>query len=175
MTKTVSSYTTTEIAKRGASPHFLAYLGFSTPLYYSSRESITWAGDTFIPVYLDLINFSPDDFGADGGIIRLDNSDGALGAVILSQGIADKSIKVWELWGDGSPPGTWGVNDVELIFDGVIDSSGPIGQVIDLRLARTTSLVSAMPRVFYEHENILPAGTKIQLNGTTVTIDRAFR
>lgn len=174
MTKVVSSYTNTEIAKRGASPHFLLYLGFSTVLYYSSRETITWDGDTFIPVYFDIISFIPDDYGADRAVIRLDNSDGALGSVILSEGIADKTVKIYELWGDGSPPGTWGVADVELIFEGVIDAAGPIAQTIDLLLARTHSLVAAMPRVFYEHENILPAGTKIQLGGTTITIDRAF-
>jgi len=138
MSRTLSATTTANTAKVITKPYWLVYIGFGTPLYYSSGPNSVWSDfleDEGGEYYVDLVGeryadpgaltFTPNDMVVSlspdhaTGTLKIQNTDYVFGqAVATADGISDTPIKIYEAHGTGDVL----TADIELLFDGVGDS-----------------------------------------------------
>lgn len=163
---TLSAYNTTEVAKAVTSPFFLLYLGFATPVYLSSRGTVTYLGDSWVQSLFDVLSVQYDDSGANVAAIRIsrDYRD-----TILSEGFAEIDMGLYAVWGAAPSAG----DDALELIRGYGDDVVLGREFIDIRIVERDTSGPVSPRSHYEHQNIQPAGQKITIGNTTITIDRA--
>lgn len=166
MTRTTTPATDAELAKSGTQQHFILSLGFSTTIHVASRGPLSWNGNTYQAIFFQLSGISSNDYGLDSAIIRLGNFDNALSDVIFSEGLDGKSAELRMLYGDGP----WAVDDPIPLLIGEMDRVLNIDEFVDLQIIRPNANTFFTPSVYYEHQNILPAGSKVTLRNKTVTI-----
>ncbi len=165
MPRTVSATTDAELKAPVTRPHYLVYIGFSTPLYLSSRGDTSWNGQSWQASDIVIQGLSPDKRT---GEILIGNTDLSIGQTILSEGIADRVIQIFEVHGPN-------VDDGELLFDGY---GG--GCIIDerwahIRLRWSSQAAMFSPRILACKENgfnhLPPGGTKISWDGAIYTLE----
>jgi hypothetical protein len=142
--KTLSTATQTAVAGTVTSPAYFVQLGFTTPLYLSTRGDQSWNGQTWAGGRLGKVSgLSQDGKGQQKGQIELLNTDLAYSALILNEGQANKAVSIWMFYGDS--PGT---NDPVLVFQGVADQAtiGPDKVTLTLIGENTRTMYS--PRRF---------------------------
>lgn len=169
MARTLSATTQTEIAKTITKPFWLVYIGYSPVLRYSSGPTAQ-EGATIWTCNDMLVSVSPDK---NTGTLKIQNTDYVFGNAVLTDGIADISIKIYQLYGSGS----YSSGDEELLFDGVGGSC-----VVDLRwvtigleVAKTSVMFS--PRIRCSKEmgfnHLPPEGLVISWQGEQYSLPPA--
>ena len=158
--RTLSATNTTEVAKTITRPFFLVELGFDTTVRLSSRASVVWDGYTWTAA----------SFEWTGSDLVVFNETGSFGQIVLAQGTAGRTLKVWKLYGDGP---TWAVADGEILLDGEMGAALIDEQVTINAKARPpqrTPRLYILPPVF----NHLPAnGTVIKTPSGNYTLERS--
>jgi hypothetical protein len=100
-------------------PGWLVELGFATLLRLSSRNDQSWGGYTWTGSRIKrLSGLSADGSGGQSGTLELINTDLAYSALVLGEGAADKTVRVWKFYGDNPAS-----DDPVAVFDGVIDTA----------------------------------------------------
>lgn len=132
-------------------PLFIFEIGFSTAMRLSSRETVSWDGDSYVAAG---IRFSGDRF-------RLFNEANTHSAAFLAQGTAGISCKVWQLYGE--PP--FAAADADLIFSGELGAASmpADAKYIEARLIEAPVLFA--PRLY----PVAPAFNHIPPDGTEFT------
>ena len=168
MARTLSSTTQTEIAKAVTKPFWLVYIGFGTPLRYSSGATVSWNSQTWTANDLQ-VSVNPDK---NSGTLRIQNTDYSFGQLVMNNdGIADVPIKIYQLYGDGS----YAVDDAELLFDGVggRDVIGTRWVEVELKVADTEVMFAPRIRCTKEmgFNHLPPNGLVISWGGEQFTLE----
>jgi hypothetical protein len=150
-------------------PALLVEIGFATVRRWSSFETLSWNGQTWTAAAFDVPSLVTQPFEV-RGTLAVDNRDGAMGALVLSEGSQDRSIRLW-----GYDAGATGTSDVLWLADAVGSVASISDQTVEIALRHRLEFVQA-PRVTCTPEagfgNMLPAGTVLRINGTDLRIDR---
>nr|SPS06208.1 protein of unknown function [Candidatus Nitrotoga fabula] len=145
-------------------PAYFVEIAFSTVLRLSSRGDQLWNGYTWTGGRLGKVQA-----GNTGGQIELMNSDLLSGALVLTEGIADRAIRVWTFEGDN--PGS-----AVMIFAGVGDKAEIRADRVRITLVTENRRTLYSPRRFVGavsgFNHLLPAGTKVSWGGQTLILDR---
>lgn len=173
--RTISTGMATEIARVVTTPGYFVEVLFTTPLRFSSRGQINWGGQVWLARDVNVQNIAFDAAGSvQNGTIELGDTDGALAAVLLAQGVADKAVNVWAFYTDAP-----GVDDPELIFAGSGDgwSLTEAARKVVLTVRQFKASTSSAPRVRITPErgfNFLPVpGTTLNWAGEVFSLEKA--
>jgi hypothetical protein len=135
-------------------PGYLFELGFTPPLRYSTRGDQVFGGEFFASGFVGAF-----DIGSRR--LSLINQDNAVSTIVLSQGVADRYVKVWQYYGDAATTDT-----TILLLDGFIDGAPAIGDRVILSLYDEAAGVMFAPRHRINRHNgynVLPQpGLRIQ-------------
>ena len=153
-------------------PLYLIEIGFTPALRLSTRGDVTWSalawsgGETIVVSSLDA-----DGSGRQSGTIQVGNLDDYVGTLVLSQGVADRPVKIWKT--DGM---ALDAADPVLVFDGVVEGADVDTTRVSLSLAGAGTRSAFAPRRVIGAASgfnfLLPAGTKIKIGATTYTLER---
>jgi len=154
-------------------PGWLVELGFNTTLRLSSRGDQSWNTYTWTGGRIKrLSGLSADANGEQRGTLELINTDIAYSALILNEGAADKSVRIWKFYGDNPA-----ASDPVAVFSGVIDTTDIAPDVVRLSLVTENSRTLYSPRRFIGPEtgfnHLRPAGTRISWAGEVYILERA--
>ena len=168
MPRTLSARTQAEVDKQfGSKPFELVYIGYGTPLRYSSGPTVIWNSLTWTAQDL-IVTVAPDK---NTGMLRIQNTDYVFGGKVLTDGIADIPIMSYQLYGD-SP---YADADAELLFDGVGSHARPGLRWVDVGLEPAPTACMFSPRVRCTAEigfnHLPPDGMTISLNGENYTLE----
>ena len=153
--RTLTSKTETALSQPVTAPRYLLEIGFSTTLRYSTRESVTWDSQVWLNSGVMV-----DSLSQNSAQISLANADNSAGAIVLGEGVRDKSIKIWAL--DGDSP--YAAGDAVLLFDGVMSSVDGVGIRVAISCTTQKAATTFSPRHIIAPAvcNHLPApGTQI--------------
>ncbi len=174
MSRTLSSGTTTELAKAVTLPGYFVEILFATPLRLSSRATLTWSGNTWITWNVRVEGLSADaGSSTQDGKIVLGDTDNTIAALVLAEGIAGRAINVWKFY--GTAPGT---TDPVALFAGVGDEASlePDDGRLTITLAQQGGSTLFSPRRYItkaEGFSIVPAeGALLTWNGETIRLTR---
>lgn len=174
MTRTVTAALTTEIGKSVVSPGYLIEIGFASPLRLSTRATIAWSGNTWTTWDARVQGLSTEGSGStSGGSLTLWNGDYTISALVLGEGVANRSVKCWKFYGDSALT----TSDPVQIFVGVVDDAeiDPTRGTVTLQLVQTNAAALFAPRFYVTPENgfnYLPApGTVIDWDGERYVLD----
>lgn len=145
-------------------PAYFVQIDFSTPLRLSSRGDQVWDGYTWTGGRLGKVQA-----GSTGGQLELLNSDLLSGALVLTEGVADRAVRVWSFDGDNPVAAV-------MIFAGVGDKAEIGADRVRITLVTENRRTLYSPRRFVNSvtgfNNLLPAGTKVSWGGQTLILDR---
>lgn len=170
--RTLTPATTSATDATVTQPLYLIEIGFSPALRLSTRgdvawNSLSWSGGEAI----DVSSLDADGSGRQSGTVQIGNLDDYVGTLVLSQGVADRPVKIWKA--DGA---ALDVADPVLVFDGVIQSADVDTSRVSLSLAGSGTRSAFAPRRVIGAASgfnfLLPAGTKIKIGATTYTLER---
>lgn len=149
-------------------PAALVEIGFSTPRRYSSFATLTWNSQTWTREAINLDGLQVEALRL-SGTLAIDNTDDVIGALVLNEGAADKTIRIW-----GYDAAATATADIVWLADGVGGGARVDTTVvrIDLRNPAEEQLV---PRTFVDPANfgtLLPAGTVIRIGSIDYRLER---
>lgn len=164
-----------EVVKRVTRPLFFVELGFSTTLRLSSGSAnSTWNSQTWAVSGLRVPDVRPIGQGGASARIQLPDFDGGYFTVIRSEGVDDKTAKIWLVYGD--PGDTFAANDPVQVFDGSMDEVEDLAEIVTLSCKTASTRTQTTPRHYVDTPvfNHLPAdGEKINFYGVEWTAERA--
>lgn len=166
--RTLADAIATEVALTYTRPGYLLEFGFSTPIRISTLGTLAWDGHTWLggqKVDVQGLGWSMSATPR----VAIGNLDLAFGAVVLGEGAADKSVKIWAVYA-GAP------DDAVPLFDGVADMA-EVGDMVVMTLAQRGSRTLYSPRRFVGPSagvnHLRPENTRITLGGATYVLQRA--
>jgi len=150
-------------------PAILAEIAFATARRYSSFATVSWNGHTW----------TKDDIWLEGlavealrlrGTLNIGNADGAIGSLVLAEGVADRAITLW-----GYDAAATGAADVVLLAEAA-GAGARIGlERVSINLRAPGEFLLA-PRTFVDASagftQLLPAGVVLNINGVAYRLDR---
>lgn len=157
--RTFSANTESEITNTVTRPLFIFELDFSTPLRFSSRETLTWNANSYqaanVSFKANRLTFFNENFNYSSNFI--------------AEKTAGIGCRIWQLYGEGP----FAVADADLIFDGALGEAS-VGEYIDVSLVDNPVLFA--PRLFpveptFNH--IPPDGTEFTTPTGVYRIERA--
>lgn len=162
-----STYTAQQLQEAITRPIFLVELGFTIPVYLSTRGPTTISGgNTYEAAQMEVAGIQSGDGGELRATVRL--SPAYIDQVVTNS-IVDTPIKIDGLWGEEP---FFGVDAIRL-FDGVVSDAPVSRDWIDLACVQSNSQGEQVPAVYYAHQNLQPAGTKIAIKGFTIIIGKS--
>lgn len=164
MSKVLAPSITSAAGQRVTTPGFLVEIGFAFPLRLSTRGDQSWAGAVWTGGRLGKV-----DAGEGGGSLELLNSDLAMSALVLNEGLADRAVAVWAFYGDNPV-------DAEPVFAGVADASDIGAERVRVRLLPGGRATEHSPRRFINaasgFSTLAPTGTRVSWGGQTYVLER---
>lgn len=168
--RTLSGALTTELGLTITRPGYLVEIVFATStLRLSTLGTLSYGGYTWTASDIKVSGLSRNEQGGQAGSLSIGNADLAIGALVLTDGVADRSIRIWSVW-VGAP------SDAMLEFDGIGDDAD-IGDLrVNIKLANDHRRYAYSPRRFISPATgfnvLLPEGTKISIGGQTLVLER---
>ena len=168
--RTLTAFNTTETEKQITEPFYLVHMDFDTPVYLCSLKTITlnsisWAGSRTIKITA----IKTDSAGNQTGTIQLADIDSLISGLILSEGCAEKIIRIYK--GYGTP------SDADIIteFDGYMDEADINDTSVSIKmLGKNSTRFSPGLTIGKPYFNYLPpAGTIIKSGNNTITLEQA--
>lgn len=166
--KSISTALSAAIGAPVQRPAVLVELGFSPVRRYSSFDTLAWNGQIW----------TKDDISVDGlevealrvaGDLTIGNADGVIASAVLSQGVQDRSIRIWAYDAAATALG-----DVVWLADAVGAGVQITNQAVRIQLRHPSELVLS-PRTFVGEANfgtLLPAGATLKINGRDYLLAR---
>lgn len=121
----VSGPLTAKLSAAATAPGYLIEVAFSTTYRWSSRGTLTWNSLTWTGLPF-VVSLSSDGAGGQKLSLSFPNHDNAIGTLLLTDDIANRSVTLWTFTGDSPAAG-----DVVQVFSGVGD-----GYQLDMRSAK---------------------------------------
>lgn len=170
MSRTLTAALLTELGNPVTTPAYFIEILFASPLRLSSRETLTWSGNSWLKwdVRVDGLSAEAASSTQDGRLV-VGDADNTLAALVLAEGVADRTINVWKFY--GSAPAA---ADPVQVFAGVGDTADldPDAGSVTIRLALRGGTTLFSPRRYItraEGFNFLPAsGSLLTWNGETI-------
>lgn len=151
-------------------PGYLVSIGFSSTQRLSTFGDVSWNGNTWAGTDLRIKSLSVDMSGAQAATIELGNADLAWSALLLSEGIARRPVKIWAAYA-----GALAVGDVVLQVDGIGARAQINNRTATITMA-TPGEERSSPRKFIGAGSgfalLQPAGTRVPFNGETFFLGR---
>lgn len=174
MSRSLTAAVQTELANAATTPAYFVEILFSTPLRLSSRETLTWSGNSWLAWDVRVAGLNADAASSTvDGRLTLGDADNTLAALVLGEGIADRVINVWKFY--GSVPAA---ADPVQVFAGVGDEAdiNPDDGQVTIGLVQRGGTTLYSPRRYItraEGFNFLPAtGSLLSWNGETIRLTR---
>ena len=101
-----SSISSTVLEGPVTRPGYLVYLGFDSPLRLCSWDDVSYDGHTWSRADVEIKSFKTDDKGQQNISLVLGNNNYEISAIVLSEGVNGKVIKVWAVYFDSSGSAT---------------------------------------------------------------------
>jgi len=164
MARELSAAFTTALSAPVTVPGYLIEIGFAAPFRLCTRTTITWNSLTWSRWGAELRGFVTD--GAQsvvGGALILENTDNTISTLILAEGIAERSIKIWQIYGE-----TPGVIDALYLMEGVGDGAriDINNRRVEISVMQAGGVTLYTPRLYITRENGFQA---IPVNGTLIS------
>jgi len=173
MSRELSAAFTTALSAQVTVPGYLIEIAFATPFRLCTRATITWNGLTWSRWGAELKGFVTDGAqSAISGSLILENTDNTLGILILAEGVAERSIKIWQIYGE-----TPGLIDAFFLLQGVGDGANiDINKgLVEISIMQAGGVTLFTPRLYITRENgfqAIPAnGTVIQWAGESYVLE----
>lgn len=167
--KTLSSALQAALGAPVQRPGVLVEVGFGAPQRWSSHGTVTWNSQTWTAQAMRLEGFQVEALAVRGTLV-VDNRDGAIGALVLAQGIQDRAIRLWAFDAAATALG-----DVVWLADAVGGGCQVGAKTVAITLRDPAELVLA-PRTFVGPEagftQLVPAGTTLRINGIDYRLER---
>jgi len=168
--KTLTAHNSTETEKQITEPFYLVFMNFDTPVYLCSLKTITvnsilWSGSRNISVS----SINTNSSGNQTGSIQLSDVDDLISGLILTEGCAEKILKIYKGYGDPSDA------DIVIEFDGYMDSATISDVTVSINLlSKNSTRFGPGITIGKPYFNYLPPpGTIIQSGNTTITLESA--
>lgn len=165
---TPGSKNQTEIAKNITRPQWLVYMGYSTPIRLTTRDTIAEGGiDSNVWLGADMkVDLSLDGLS---GRLQIYDEDWSIITTMLAEGTAGIPVQVYMLYGDGYSGG-----DEDLRFAGELGQARERDGVIDVALVQPESRWA--PNIYINAENgfnhLPPDGTEISTHDGVIVLRR---
>ncbi|MFA7278906.1 MAG: hypothetical protein WC100_02315 [Sterolibacterium sp.] len=167
--KTLSAATIAEAALTVTRPGYLIQIGYSTALHYSTLGTISWNSLTWTGADVKVTGVSQDGKGAAAAGLSVGNTDGAMGAIVLSEGAADIAVSIWAVYAGATASG-----DPVQVFGGVTDGAQIDLDKVVFSLSPQGNDTLYAPRMFINQLNgfnwLKPGGSIIQWGSETYTL-----
>jgi len=153
-----------EISRHSTRPFVLVELVAPGITYrWSSGPDVTWAGESWSAVGLQLEQLRAIVGGGQEGQISLHNFGGGASALVLGSRINDAPVRIWKLYGDGP----YDSGDEVQIFDGVADGQRVLVERVTIDIVTSGRERELSPRLYYDAfcSHIPPAGTVLSWEG----------
>ena len=165
--RSLSSALSTALGTPVQQTALLVQVDFSTPQRWSSFATVSWGGQTWTKEAIAVDNLVVEALHV-SGTVTVGNGDDVIGALVLSEGVSDKRIRVW-----GYDAAATATGDIVLLCDAV-GASAVIGTTeVRIELRSPSDYVIA-PRTFVGagagFSTLLPAGTVLKINGINYTL-----
>lgn len=125
----------TELEKVVTAPVYLVEFGFISPVYLSSKNTVTVSNNTWLAANMDV------KISQSGGTVKIFNEGFTVGGIVLQQGTAGRSIKIYQLYD----------SHITLIFKGEMGDA-TIDEYVSIKCKpyspRKTPTFSVLPPVF---------------------------
>ena len=169
--RTLTTDVTTAIEADGTAPRYLVQLSYDPVIYLSTRETVTWNGQSWTGATgVEVTSLNTGDGGSKTASISLPNHDSAYGALVLGDGIRDIAVNIYQLYGNAP----FAIDDAVHLFAGEIESVPSIDDYVEMSLKSSGASVAYTPRVrlaaFIGDDMPVP-GTRIQWNGDTLILE----
>jgi hypothetical protein len=167
--KTLSSALSAAIGAPVQQPAILVQAAFGTVRRWSSFATTTWNGQLWTKEDITLEQLQVGALRVSGTLVVGNNDDG-IGALVLSEGVQDRSITIW-----GYDAAATATGDVVWLCTAV-GASAQVG-LRDVRIAlRHRSEFLQAPRTFVGPaagiNGLLPAGASLRINGIDYVLER---
>lgn len=127
MSRGLDASTTTALGAAVTQPYYLVSMGFSTPVYLSSRGAISWDTHSWVDASFEIqLDSEPT--------IRIFNEATTLGVTVLSEGTSGRAIQIY--YGDkddSAHPNPY------MLFDGEMGEAS-INETVSIRCKRLKPL-----------------------------------
>lgn len=168
--KTLSAPLLAELGLSVTRPGYLVFIDFTSQVRLSTFGDVSWNGYAWTGSDVVVRSLSADIDGAQSATIELGNADLAWSALILSEGVARRAVRIWSAYA-----GALGTADVVQVFDGV-GAKPTISPGKAVIATATPGEARSSPRKFISaatgFQHLQPAGTRIPFNGETFVLDR---
>ena len=135
--RTLTAFNTIETEKQITEPFYLVFMDFDVPVYLCSLKDITIDSNSFNGSRTIKVSaIKTDSAGNQTGSIQLSDIDDLVSGLILSEGCAEKVIKIYK--GYGSPSDA----DIVTEFDGYMDEA----KIIDNIMTIYNQLIHNLPQ-----------------------------
>lgn len=169
--RTLTTDVTTAIEADGTAPRYLIKLSYDPVIYLSTRETVTWDGQSWTGATgAEVTSLSTSEGGSKTASISLPNHDAAYSALVLGDGIRDIAVDIYQLYGD-SP---FAADDAVHLFSGEIESVPAIDDYVDMSLKSSGAAVAYTPRVrlaSFIGDDMPVSGTRIPWNGDVLILE----
>lgn len=150
-------------------PALLVEAGFDTVRRWSSFDTLTWGGHTWAPQAMRIEGLQVAALFVRGQLI-VDNRDGVAGALVLADGVQDRSFRLWAY-----DAGATSAGDVVWLCDAVGGAASVSERDVSITL-RDAAEATVSPRTFVTAANgftqLVPAGAVLRLNGIDYRLER---
>ena len=167
--RSLSTALSTALGAPVQQPAFLVEVGFASPRRWSSFATVTWNGFAWTREDVAIDGLQVDALSV-RGTLRVGNADDAIGALVLAEDIADKTIKVW-----GYDAAATALADVVMLCDAVGAAATIDEQRVQISLRAACEFMLA-PRTFVGpatgFNGLLPAGATLKINGLDFKLER---
>ena len=163
--RTPSARTASELQKAITEPVFIVRLGLMPVVYLSTRGPTLWAGNVYEDANLELLGLDYEDNGNTVVSLRFDS---AYGQLAIDGALIGKSLFVRALWGQEP----FADEDAIVLFGGVISDANISRNWTEIEGRGVNSAVLTVPALFYDHQNVQPAGTEITIRANTFVIEQ---
>lgn len=149
-------------------PAILVEVAFATVRRWSSFASLTWNGQSWVKEAVRVEGLAVDALRVAGTLVIGNGDDGA-GALVLGEGVTDRSIRIW-----GYDAAATATADVVWLCDAVGGAAMVGDSEVRIELRHKTELMLG-PRTFITEATfgtLLPAGAVLRINGVDVALQR---
>lgn len=166
--RTVSTALATALGAPVQQPAILVEIAFSSTVRWSSFSTITWNSQTWTREAVTLESLQVEALRLTGSLV-IANGDDVAAALVLNEGVADRSIRLW-----GYDAAATATGDVVWLADAIGGACSVDTDAVRIELRHPAELM-VTPRTFVDPATfgpLLPAGSVIKINGTDYRLER---
>ena len=167
--KTLSTALNTILGYPVTRPAWLIEINWSTPSRISSFNTIDFNGYTWQATDINISGISYNGYSVTGQI-KLQNTDNGFGSLILTEGIADKQIKIY-----GFDAGAISSEDFVYLISCVGGKASISNSHVSIDVRSSDAYVYGPRSLVNRYSGftyLLPAGALINVNGTIYQLER---